>query len=144
MKIRHKLLLAFGLFTLLAVVGGVFAFRELETITRRLALVEAADDMSNAVLEVRRYEKNFLLYKSADDMRELQAQLDVLRDDLDGLFREIIKEVGAESYTRLQGVLSDYRRNTTLIAEQFRAIASSSRRSRKAGAGSSGASRTRS
>lgn len=122
MKIRHKLLLAFGLFTLLAVAGGVFAFRELETITRRLALVEAADDMSNAVLEVRRYEKNFLLYKSADDMRELQAQLDVLQDDLDGLFREIIKEVGAESYTNLQGALGGYRQSTTLIAEQFLAI----------------------
>jgi len=122
MKIRQKLLFAFGLFILLAVAGGVFSFRQVETITRRLALVEAADDMSNVVLEVRRYEKNFLIYKAEADMRELQVQLEILREDMDGLFREIIKESGVESYSHLQGVLSDYRRTILLLAEQFRAI----------------------
>jgi len=122
MKIRHKLLCAFGVFTLLVVVGGAFSFREIETITRRLALVEAADDMSNAALEVRRHEKNFLLYKDEADLRELQTQLDVLQDDMERLFREIIKEVGVDSYTRLQGVLSDYHRNVALIVERFQAI----------------------
>jgi len=57
MKIRDKLLLGFGFYILFAVVCGFFAYKNLSTITTRLKLVEVADDITNTILEVRRYEK---------------------------------------------------------------------------------------
>ncbi len=71
MKIRDKLLLGFGLYILLAAILGFFAYKELRTIGARLTLVETADDITNTILEVRRYEKNFLLYKDSASLGEL-------------------------------------------------------------------------
>ncbi len=75
MKIRDKLFLGFGLYILLAVVLGFFAYKELRTISTRLVLVETADDITNTILEVRRYEKNFLLFKDSASFEELKQYL---------------------------------------------------------------------
>ena len=47
MKIRDKLFFGFGLYILLAVILGFFAYKELRTIGTRLTLVETADDITN-------------------------------------------------------------------------------------------------
>ncbi len=78
MKIRDKLFLGFGLYILLAVILGFFAYKDLRTIAPQLILVETADDITNTILEVRRYEKNFLLFKDRESLEELQKYLGVL------------------------------------------------------------------
>ena len=76
MKIRDKLLLGFGFYIFLAVVLSFFAYKEMQAITTRLSLVETADDITNNFLEVRRHEKNFLLFRDKDSLEELKNNLE--------------------------------------------------------------------
>ncbi len=119
MKIRDKLLLGFGLYVLLAVILGFFAYKELLTIDKRLLLVETADDITNTVLEVRRYEKNLLLYKDEADFREAKNYLAKLVEDIDGIRAEIIAEIGSASYESMRSDISKFESLLHGIAETF-------------------------
>src|SRR5574341_970161 len=108
MKIRDKLLVGFGLYVFLACILGFFAYRELRTIGTRLTLVEIADDITNTILEVRRYEKNFLLYKDRDNLRELRRYLEKLKRDIDNIEAEIIVQMGNDNYAMMQRAIAEY------------------------------------
>jgi signal transduction histidine kinase len=108
MTIRDKLFFGFGLYILLACVLGFFAYRELRTIGTRLALVETADDITNTILEVRRYEKNFLLYKDRENFQELRRYLGKLKQDIDNIEAEIIAEMGRDNHAMIQRDIARY------------------------------------
>src|SRR5512143_1618820 len=101
MKIREKLFLGFGLYILLAVVLGFFAYKDLGTIGRHLMHVETADDLTSSLLEVRRYEKNYLLYKDQASVVELRKYLAELSDAAGRIRTEIIGNIGEEHYNEL-------------------------------------------
>ncbi len=120
MKIRDKLLLGFGLYILLAVVLGFFAYKELRTIDKRLVLVETADDITNTILEVRRYEKNFLLYKDETSFGEMNQYLAKLIADIDNIQSEIVSEIGAAGYQSLRKDIGEFERLIRVIADTFK------------------------
>jgi signal transduction histidine kinase len=121
MKIRDKLFLSFGLYILLAVLLGFFAYKDLRTISTRLVLVETADDITNTILEVRRYEKNFLLFKDSENLAELQKYLGVLKNSIAAIQTEIVLEIGNGNYTMMKAAIAEYERLITAIAENFTA-----------------------
>lgn len=121
MKIRDKLFLSFGLYILLAVLLGFFAYKDLRTISTRLVLVETADDITNTILEVRRYEKNFLLFKDSESLAELQKYLGVLKNSIAAIQTEIVLEIGSDNYTIMKAAIAEYERLVTTIAENFTA-----------------------
>ena len=120
MKIRDKLFFGFGLYILLATVFGFFAYKELSTITKRLLLVEVADDITNAILEVRRYEKNFLLFRDRKNLDELKEYLGVLKKNVDNMEIEIIREIGRDDYNRMKGAMAEYEQTVNRIVDNFR------------------------
>jgi signal transduction histidine kinase len=120
MKIRDKLFLGFGLYILLAVILGFFAYKELRTIGTRLTLVETADDITNTILEVRRYEKNFLLYRDSASLRELKQYLAILNKNIDNIQTEIITEIGSGSYETMKKAITEYERLIDTIAANLR------------------------
>jgi signal transduction histidine kinase len=119
MKIRDKLFLGFGLYIFLAAILGFFAYRELRTISKRLILVETADDITNTILEVRRYEKNFLLFKDRKSLVELQKYLGTLNNSIATIQSEIVIEVGSDNYTMLKSAIAEYERLVKVISENF-------------------------
>jgi len=119
MKIRDKLFLGFGLYILLAVILGFFAYKELRMISTRLILVETADDLTNTILEVRRYEKNFLLFKDRESFEELQKYLVTLKKNIDEISSEIVNEIGSEHAAKMKSAIGDYERLMKIIAENF-------------------------
>jgi len=119
MKIRDKLFLGFGLYILLAVILGFFSYKELRTISTRLVLVETADDITNTILEVRRYEKNFLLFKDRESLGELQKYLDILKQNIDDIKAEIIHEIGSDKAAMMKKAIADYEALIHLIADNF-------------------------
>ncbi len=121
MKIRDKLLLGFGLYILLAVILGFFSYKELRTIGKRLVLVETADDLTNTILEVRRYEKNFLLFKDGNSLAELQKYLGALEQNIDTIRAEIVLEIGAENAAMMKATIAEYEGLIRIIAENFKA-----------------------
>ncbi len=108
MKIRHKLFLGFGLYILLATAGGAFSYRELRTMTTRLTLVEVADDTTNTILEVRWFEKNFLLYRDRNSLDELRKYLGTLKTNVRNISAEIRKEIGDDNYAMMKASIAEY------------------------------------
>jgi signal transduction histidine kinase len=133
MKIREKLLLGFGLYILLAVILGSFAYKELSTINKRLLLVETADDITNTILEVRRYEKNFLLYRDDQSFRETKEYLAKLIKDIDDIRIEIISEIGTDSYETLRRDIAEFERLIDSISVLFASQAQQASLVREAG-----------
>lgn len=67
LNLRHQVLLGFALwFALLSSIGAV-SYYNLLNISRKVMVVEIADDLSNIILEMRRYEKNYFLYGQGYD-----------------------------------------------------------------------------
>ena len=108
MNLREKLFFGFGLYILLAAVFGFFAYRELRAINTRLTFLEMADDVSITMLEVRRYEKNFLLYKDKSGLPELRKYIGILKKDIDAIKSEIIKEISVENYDAMKKTITGY------------------------------------
>lgn len=69
-KIRRKIILAFLFCFLSVLIFAVFSFQIHREIGHRLRLVEVADDLVNNILEIRRFEKNFFLYKHRSSLDE--------------------------------------------------------------------------
>lgn len=128
MKIRDKLLLAFGFYIFLAVVLGFFAYKEMQAITTRLSLVETADDITNNFLEVRRHEKNFLLFRDKDSLQELKNNLEEFKKNIAEIRTEIVKEMGSDNYQMIKKAISEYeflvdRINERVSIEKIRSAA---------------------
>lgn len=117
MKIRDKLFLGFGLYVFLAIVLGFSAYKGLSTITTRFKLVEMADDITNVLLEVRRYEKNFLFFKDKGSMNEIRKYLTILKKDIDNIRKEIIKEIGINNYVMMKRSITEYETLINRVAE---------------------------
>ena len=108
MKIRDKLLLGFVFYIFLAVVLGFFAYKEMQAITTRLSLVETADDITNNFLEVRRHEKNFLLFRDKDSLEELKNNLEEFKKNIAEIRTEIVKEMGSDNYQMIKMAIDEY------------------------------------
>jgi signal transduction histidine kinase len=70
LNIRQKVTVGLAACILgISFIGGV-SYHYLGQIEAKQHFVEIADDLSNIILEIRRYEKNYLLYGSAEDLKE--------------------------------------------------------------------------
>ncbi|MCK9418252.1 MAG: ATP-binding protein [Nitrospirae bacterium] len=116
MKIRDKLFVGFGLYIFLLAILGFFAYKELRTISLRLVLVETADDITNTILEVRRYEKNFLLFKDQESLDVLQKYLSTLKKTIDDIKSEIAREIGGKDSAMMKQTIAEYERLIETIA----------------------------
>ncbi len=74
-RIRRRIIQAFLFCVLGVLIFAGLSFQTHREIGRRLKLVELADDLVNNILEIRRFEKNFFLYKKPDSLREARAYL---------------------------------------------------------------------
>ncbi|HEY5999565.1 MAG TPA: HAMP domain-containing protein [bacterium] len=110
MRIRKKLLFGLGFYVLFSLALGLFAYRELHAITAGLRVIEAADDLTNTMLEVRRYEKNYLLFRDEASSRELGRYLAELRDGIGRLERESGGEGRSADFARMRDATAAYER----------------------------------
>ena len=120
MKIREKLLFGFGFYMFLAVILGFLGYKDLQTITKRLVLVEHADDLTNTILEIRRYEKNYLLFRDTASLQEVKKYLGALRKNVENIRVEITKEIGTAHYEMTIHAIADYERLFDRITENVR------------------------
>jgi len=119
MKIRDKLLLGFGLYIAFAIAAGFYAYSGLLKITTRLNLVETADDITNTILEVRRYEKNYLLFRDDESLGELKEKIALLKEGIDNMQAEIIREIGPGNYTMIKDSIADYEKRFERVREML-------------------------
>jgi two-component system, NtrC family, sensor kinase len=72
LNIRQKVILGFAACVLAIGFIGGFSYHYLHAIELKQHVVQVADDLREIVLEIRRYEKNYLLYGLSEDYRENQ------------------------------------------------------------------------
>ena len=90
-KIRRKIILAF-LFSLLSVlIFSAFSFQVHREIGHRLWLLELTDDLFQTILELRRVEKNFFLYRQVASLDEAETYLTHARDIYQSHESEILR-----------------------------------------------------
>jgi len=117
LNIRQKLIGVFIGFALAAGVLGLVSYYNLYRVEEKVQVVEAADDISNMILEIRRHEKNYFLYASDKDYEEtlqfiertfqlmdvarpsitklkLNSRLDAIRNELNN-YRALLERVAA-------------------------------------------------
>jgi signal transduction histidine kinase len=88
-KIRRKIIIAF-LFSLLSVlIFSVFSFQVHREIGHRLRLLELTDDLFQNILELRRVEKNFFLYRRVASFTEAETYL----KRVEGIYRSHESEI---------------------------------------------------
>lgn len=121
MKIRQKLLVAFSIYMILALIPAVFSYRELNTLRKRLKPVETAGDITNSYLEVRKNEKTFLLLKDRDTLQLLKKQIGMLKGGLDDIEADVLREIGATNYASLRQAITSYETGIQKLAENFNA-----------------------
>jgi two-component system NtrC family sensor kinase len=75
LNIRQKVILGFAACVLAIGFIGGFSYHYLRAIELKQHVVQIADDLREIVLEIRRYEKNYLLYGLNEDFKENQRYI---------------------------------------------------------------------
>ncbi len=88
-KIRRRVITLFLFCVMSVVIFAGFSFQIHRDIGRRLKLLELTNDMLHNILEARRFEKNFLLYKQPASLQEALAYA----ERVEGLYREHEPEI---------------------------------------------------
>ncbi|MFP3867893.1 MAG: sensor histidine kinase [Desulfobacteraceae bacterium] len=109
LNIRQKVIL--GLTTGILAIGFIAAvsYHYLQVIELKQHFVEKADDFSNIALEIRRYEKNYLLYGSPDDLKENQRYIRLGLEVLDTIAPELRTLSGAPRLHKIRQDFLDYK-----------------------------------
>ncbi len=70
LNISQKIIILSALGLMVALSIGGTSYEYLRSIRTKQVIVESVDDLSNIILELRRYEKNYLLYAAHEDLSE--------------------------------------------------------------------------
>ncbi len=109
LNIRQKIIVGLSLCVLIIGSIGGISYRSLHEIERKQRLVEIADDLSNIILEIRRYEKNYLLYGASEDLQENRKYIGEGMEVITKIFPEVEDLKAAPLIHRLKEELLGYR-----------------------------------
>jgi two-component system NtrC family sensor kinase len=90
-KIRRKIILAFLFSVLSVLIFAAFSFQVHREIGNRLRLLELTDDLFQNILELRRVEKNFFLYRQPSSLQEAKSYAARVRNLYLGHEAEILR-----------------------------------------------------
>lgn len=102
------MIIGIALPSLIAVIGTLLSFENINNVTNRQGYVQIADDLREHILEVRRNEKNFLLHKNAEYYNFFQEATSVLNGLINKISPETIEEIGKEDFFLLRKNLEAY------------------------------------
>lgn len=88
-----------------------FEFQNLRTIYSKISVIEIIDDINLTILELRRYEKNILLFNEEQNVRLFHEHYAVLRKSMQRMESEIITDSSKQSYRALQEHVGRYEKH---------------------------------
>ncbi|MBI4643980.1 MAG: HAMP domain-containing histidine kinase [Deltaproteobacteria bacterium] len=114
-RIRQRIIQAFLFCVLAILIFAGMSFQAHWEMGKRLRLVERADDLVNNILEIRRFEKNFFLYRQSASLKEARSYLkrvdEICCSKEEGILR---LQTGPQSQ-RFHRILIQYQETLTLI-----------------------------
>ncbi len=108
LNIRRRVLLGMLLSVLAVGLIGTFSYHSLAQIERKMGFIEVIDDLGNTILEIRRYEKNYMLYghqEDFDESRDYAAKASDILVKLEGSAAEFGL---SQEHAALKASLADY------------------------------------
>lgn len=107
-SLRNKILKAYGFSKLVMLFFAAVVFADLYLLDRQIEAGRSVTDVREAILEMRRDEKNLFLYRDRTSFEQLLQQVALARAAL-AAGREVVVEVsGAAVYQRMLHLLDDY------------------------------------
>jgi len=107
--IRGRIVAVFIACLAFVVILTAFYYWNLFSIERRLAIAENFEDLFNDILEIRRYEKNFLFYRDRDSLNQNISYIGETKELTDKLALDIAKVIGVEQLQRFRSNLDSYK-----------------------------------
>jgi signal transduction histidine kinase len=87
----------------------VIYYHYIFSLQEKMALIEKFDDFRESILEMRRYEKNFIYFKDAGSLNETVFYFFRIEDFSRDLAKDIVRVVGADKFSEFQNDLTDYK-----------------------------------
>ncbi|MEW6003470.1 MAG: HAMP domain-containing sensor histidine kinase, partial [Nitrospirota bacterium] len=115
-SIRQKI--TFGYYAGVIVIVGLFIFSllTLRFIEKKIIFGEVVSELFDTILEIRRFEKNFLLYEQDSDYRENMNYLSKAQKILKDHMEEYKTLVVSKQLKTMQNALKEYEQTMTLFA----------------------------
>lgn len=107
-KIREKIFLGVGTYIFLSAIIGVIAYHQLYVIFTKLPVVNKIDDITHNIIEVRKDEKTYLLYRQESDLLEFKRHIYLLKTDGDQIKPYVTISTGVENFEKAQKALLEY------------------------------------
>ncbi|MGA9236894.1 MAG: hypothetical protein WBV91_18865, partial [Desulfobacterales bacterium] len=106
--IRAQIMMAFSIcFVFMAVIIAV-NYNNFRRLSRSMQLFELADELNSAILEMRRYEKNYFLYLQEFSYEENITYTNHLALALQREQESLVEAIGRDSYTLFVQHVQDY------------------------------------
>lgn len=109
LSIRQKVTVGFALSMIAVLLVSIVGYRNLVRIERKMRFVESAQELHYDLLEVRRYEKNFLLYGLREDQQAAIDYLDLSKEFFAKVQPDVKGLKGALQFEKLQQGMESYR-----------------------------------
>jgi two-component system NtrC family sensor kinase len=107
--IRGRIVAVFVACLAFVVILTVFYYWNLFSIERRLGIAENFEDLFNYILEVRRYEKNFLFYRDGDSLKQNISYISETKEITAKLAVDIAQVIGEQELQRFRNNLDSYK-----------------------------------
>jgi len=109
LKLWQQVNLSLLLPILIASIIVLYAVYTLGTVSKRIDFIETADDINLTLLELRRYEKNILLFNEEENTRKFYEHLSLLDAQVRAAENQIVEEIQRKSYKPLLENIRKYR-----------------------------------
>lgn len=109
MNLWKQILLSLLLPVLVASVIAIYAVYNLGTISHKITFIEIADDINLTLLELRRYEKNILLFKEEENIKIFHGYLEQLDGMIHDAENKIFTETNKQHYRSLLKDIRTYK-----------------------------------
>ncbi len=118
-KIRVRLVLCFAVAFASMALFGAISYHYFAQMERKLFFLSSADSLLNTVLEVRRYEKNYLLYHHEEDFQQALIYLGQFEQLMTSSRDHIHQSAGSGAYQRLRSLATTYRQTLSRLHRQL-------------------------
>jgi len=120
LSIRHKILIILACYIFGILGMTVVSQEDLYTAKEKLEVIELAYSLNSIILEVRRYEKNFLLYGTEEALAENQEQLARAIETVDMINMRVSMLKIHPMLVSLKAMLLAYEQSVKRMADEFR------------------------
>jgi signal transduction histidine kinase len=116
-SIKGRIFILFAVTFLSIVALAALNYWNISTVKARLLLGERYDDLLNNILEVRRFEKNFLFFNDAGSLAESETYLDRIDIVVGSLAKDLVAVAGVAAFSRFQDTLHAYQGHIGILAQ---------------------------